>query len=226
MMIGLFANGTTRGGDLVRWGKEKGHAWVVGFVAFGLGAMFASMSGAIIAASTGIPDTFEALLSIGMLGVGLVLFFCLSWTTTDVAGYLASLGFTAVPKAGWDKDVNRRNVAIIIAAIVMLGAATGLHRYIIDWLILMGIYMPAVGGVKIADFYIMSRTKFHWIQQGVYENIKIDNPIINRHKFNWIVIPAIVVGTAIGYYTTYTYTTGIPPVYSIVSSIIVYTVLS
>ncbi|MBF7084454.1 cytosine permease [Desulfallas sp. Bu1-1] len=226
MIIGLFANGVTRGGDLIRWGRKPWHAWVVGFVAFGLGAMFCALSGALISAATGITDTFEALKVIGLVGLGLVLFFCLSWTTTDVSAYLASLAFTALPKAAIERDVNRRNVAIIIAAIVMLGAAAGLHRYIVDWLILMGIYMPAVGGVIIADFYIMNFTKYHWMEQGVYEKRRINDAEVIKFKFNWVVIPAIVLGTIVGYYTTYAHPTGIPPVYSILTSIVVYTVIS
>ena len=221
-VIGLFANGASRGADLIRWCKSPGRGWLVGLFAFGVGAMFCSIAGAFIAAATGITDIYNALIYMGMPVGAVLIYFCLSWTTTDMSGYASSLGISCIPKLLFNKEVSRRRVAIILSAIIVILAACGLHVYMEQWLLLMGTLLPAMGGVMFADYYVMNKTKYHWIEKGCYTKYLVDDPQVAKRSFNWYCVPALVLGGAFGYYTAMVNEWGIPAINSIVLSMLVY----
>lgn len=222
MVVGLFANGSSRGADVIRWCQKPLDGWKVGMFAFGVGAMFCSLSGAIIAACTGMTDTYSALVYMGMPIGAILIFFCLSWTTTDMSGYASSLGMACIPKLLFNKEVSRRPVAIVLSAIIVTLAATGLYKYLEQWLIVMGTLFPAMGGIMFADYYIMNKTKYHWIEKDCYTKYLVDDPEIAKHSFNWLTLPGLIGGGAFGYYTATVHIWGIPPINSIVLSMLLY----
>jgi cytosine permease len=210
MAWSTFVVSGTMTGDIVRYANNGRQAVWVTAVAFLFSNAPFMVLGALISAAINDPTVTYFLqpgLGLGLL-VALVGIAILSnWSTCDACLYNATMGYAnAIPGLTW------RNAAIVGTVIGVVAAGTGIIGNIVDWLILLGLIVPPIGGAIIADYYVLRRGRGF----GVVRNV----------KYNWAAIIAVLIGILVGYYVHVTYPTFLFGAAGIAASFIVYTLLA
>lgn len=86
----------------------------------------------------------------------------------------------------------------------------------------LGYLIPPIAAVSIADYFILSKTKYHWTGHKNYYEMDVNSEDVTHHKFNWATIPALVAGLLLGWKLNW----GISSVNAFVGTVAVYTVAS
>lgn len=223
-VVGLYAAGCVISSDISRYGVKRWSgslAWALHVILFMTVLLFI---GGVMTLATGAPNVIAAMAAIG-LGAGALLLAILGqWTTNDNNLWSGSLAFVNVlPK------FNRRIWVLILGVIgtIIAGVWAGLYGMSLDPFIafgvLLGSFVPPVGGVLIADFYIFRRYV-----------LGIKDPA-QRYKFGpgtrygVINVPgliALIAGGVIGWLTTLPqYSYGVPVLNAILISVFLYLLL-
>jgi cytosine permease len=157
-VFGLYAAGCVITPDIARYGVKKWSgslAWALHVVIFMTMLLFA---GAAMTLLTGSPNVIVAIAEIG-LGVGALLLAILGqWTTNDNNLWSASLAWINIVGR-----LNKRQWVVITGIVGTLIAAVwgGIYGMSLDPFIAFGVFLgyfiPPVGAVLIADYYIVSR---------------------------------------------------------------------
>jgi len=204
-----FVVSGTMTGDIVRYTKTGKQAVWVTAVAFIFSNTPFMMMGALISAAMKDP-TITYFLDSRALGVMVPLLFVAflsNWTTCDACLYNASMGFTNAFK-GW----TYRKASIFGCIVGLIAAATGLVSDMVPWLLLLGLLVPPIGGVIIADYYFIRGDKKGFTSA-------------RDAKVNWAAIIALIVGVVIAYYVNVTFPTFLFGVAGIIASFVLYLVL-
>jgi cytosine permease len=148
-----------------------------------------------------------------LLGFGVIALFVLvfaTWTTNVINLYSTALASRASIPIG-----NYRNVVVLTGIVGTAAALVGIADNLIEFLVVMGLLVPPIAGVYLADFFYFKRTDF---SAGRLEN----RPPIR--------INAVVIGLGTGVVSTWMFytersLTSIGAVDSLLISIVAYIVL-
>jgi cytosine permease len=210
MAWSTFVVSGTMTGDIVRYTRTGKQAVLVTAVAFLFSNAPFMIMGVLIAAA--IPDPtvqyFFDQKTIAVLLPLLVIAVLSNWSTCDACLYNATMGYT-----NGIKGLNWRSAAILGTIIGVIAAGTGIIGNIVNWLILLGLIVPPIGGAIIADYYVV---------RGDLAGFRQDRDT----DFNWAAIISVVVGIAFGYWVNQTYPTFLFGVAGIGSSFLVYVLLA
>ena len=208
MAWSTFVVSGTMTGDIVRYTKTgKQAVWVTAVAFLFSNAPFMVM-GALISAAINDPNVpyfLQAGSGIGLAAlVGIAILS--NWSTCDACLYNATMGYTnAIPGLNW------RNAAIVGTIIGVIAAGTGIIGNIVNWLILLGLLVPPIGGAIIADYYVVRGERGFGVRRNV--------------RFNWAAIIAVIVGILVGYYVNQTYPNFLFGAAGIATSFILYAIL-
>jgi cytosine permease len=221
--VGLYAAGCVITPDVSRYGEKRWSgsvAWAVHVAVFMTLLLFI---GAVMTLATGSPNVIVAIAQIGLGAGALMLAILGQWTTNDNNLWSGSLAFVNVVPY-----FKRRTWVLILGIVgtIIAGVWGGLLGMSLDPFItfgmLLGIAIPPIGGILIADYYI-----FRPYVLGIKDPTQ-------RYKFGpgtrygLINIPgiiALIAGCIIGYYTTYVQVIGAGVINSILTAFIIYLVL-
>jgi cytosine permease len=210
MAWSTFVVSGTMTGDIVRYTSSGRQAVWVTAVAFLFSNAPFMVMGALISAAINDPTvTYFLQPGLGVLAlVALVGIAILSnWSTCDACLYNATMGYAnAIPGLSW------RNAAIVGTIIGVIAAGTGIIGNIVNWLILLGLIVPPIGGAIIADYYVVRRERGF----GVVRNV----------QYNWAAIIAVIAGILVSYYVHQTYPTFLFGAAGIATSFILYALLA
>ena len=104
-----------------------------------------------------------------------------------------------------------RNAAIVGTIIGVIAAGTGVIGNIVNWLILLGLIVPPIGGAIMADYYVIRGERGFGVKRNV--------------QFNWAAIVAVIAGILVGYYVNKTYPNFLFGAAGIATSFILYAIL-
>lgn len=209
MAWSTFVVSGTMTGDIVRWSRGGAQGIGVTAVAFLFSNMPFMILGALTSAAINDPKVVYFFDSPSLLVVVplLVIAFLSNWSTCDACLYNATMGFCNVAeRATW------RMAATIGAVIGIIAAATGIIGNIVNWLILLGLLVPPIGGVIIADYYFARNGQGYRVRRAREHNIPA--------------VVALILGVAAGYYTFVHYPSVLFGLAGILTSFVVYLVLS
>lgn len=146
-VVGTFVSAGTQVPNWTRFARTARDAVVACLAAFAIGNGLMIVFGAIGALAYGIGDYVEILYSLGLIVAGVLLLFGNLWTTNTDTAY-------AFGVAGAEMFDRPTKAPFIIggAAIATLLALFGIQNHLIDYLGLLGTFIPPVGGVIIADY--------------------------------------------------------------------------
>jgi cytosine permease len=160
IVIAGFADSGTMTADFTRWSTSGRSAVAATFTAFPLANFVAYAIGGVVVAVGGSrnPATEGGGFLNLLTGHGTVL------NVIAVAFVFINLGSVASHclyngAVGWSgiTKVGMRPMAIALGLVGLVVAATGVWAYFLDWLNLLGIFVPPIGAVLIVDQLILRR---------------------------------------------------------------------
>jgi cytosine permease len=207
IIVGTFVSGGTQATNWSRFAKNGRIGFIATLIAFFLGNGFLIFSGAFCAKVYGEPDIVKVMAQQGLVVWGLILFFLNMWTTQDNTIYAFSI-------AGSNMFRTHKRTLFVLggATFALVLAWGGIYEMLVSYLILLGTFIPPIGGIIMADYWIHRRGQFP----------SMDEP---QPAFNWAGVIAYVAASAIAYFSN-TASFGIVPVNGIVSALVIYVVLS
>jgi len=156
IVVGSFAGGAAAQADITRYAKDTKAAWISSIVGYMMANLFIIIAGFLCTMATGIGDLPVALLSLGLGMPALIILIMAQWTTNDNNLYTSSLGVAnMIP-------IKKKKITLIVGIIATLIGTAGLADYFIAWLSILGIGLPPMAGIIIADYYILKKGHYEF----------------------------------------------------------------
>ena len=203
IVVGSFAAGAAAQADISRYAKDSKASLYSTIIGYGLGNIFIIIAGYIIVATTQVNNLPKAMIELGLGVPALIVLILAQWTTNDNNIYTSSLGFAQIFGG------NRWRYAIIVGVLGSILGAFGIAAHFTDFLNFLGIGIPPMAGVIIADYYLLKEKSF-------------DIDISSLNNYNWTAIISWIIGGISGYIIEW----GIPSFNSLAISFIVYIILN
>jgi len=201
VVVGTFISGGTQVTNWTRFSDRPLNAVKASLIAFFAGNTLMLISGATGAIVYGESDIVEVLALQGLLLAGIILLFMNIWTTQDNTIYNFSI-------AGCNLfgTLNRRMITVAGAGAGTIIAILGMYDLIIPYMEWLGLLIPPVGGVIMADFFLIRSQRYPELSS------------LSQPDFNLSGILAYIAGCLVALFSP-----GIPPLNGIIFSIIAYT---
>lgn len=202
-VVGAFATGGIIQPDVTRFSKTAKQSLVAAVVGFIVVQFLVILSGYVICMAYANSDIAAALLQVMGTWSLLVLIFA-QWTTNHNNLYSSSLAICALfPK------LNKKKVVIVIGLIAVAVGASGVVNHFVAFLGILGVLVPPVGGIIIADYFICHKSTYQFGAGTRYGFLSIPAAVA------WIV--ACVVGFLVH--------VGVACINSMVTAFVIYLVL-
>lgn len=203
IIFGTFASGGTQSTNWTRFAKTPTIAVIAALAAFFIGNGLMVVAGAYGALVYQIADMVEVLAAQGLVLAAVLLLLLNIWTTQDNTIYNMSMA-----AANAFRSEKRRMYVIAGVVISLFLSWFGIYDMLIPYLLLLGTFIPPIGGVIMADFFIRWRGDF---------------PSLSQAKANWNLVGIIAyIGAAlIAYYLKW----GIAPINGIIAAVVIYAAL-
>lgn len=149
-IVGTFASMGTQACNWSRFAKNAKTAFLAGFIAFMIGNTIMLFAGIIGGLAYNEADFIVVMLQTGLIFFALVVLTLNIWTTAHAGAY--AWGVAGAEMA------NRQNktpflVGGLVIAIIL--ACTGFYAQLINFLVLLGIFIPPLGGAMLGDYFFI-----------------------------------------------------------------------
>lgn len=202
-VVGAFATGGIIQPDVTRYSKTWKQSLCAALGGFLVAQFVVIAAGYIICVASGTSDVASALLII-LGGFSLVVLIFAQWTTNDNNLYSSSLAICALfPK------FNKHIVVLVLGLGAIVCGFTGIINSFVGFLSFLGILVPPVGGIIIADYFVLKKASYQFGEGTRYGFLSLAAFIA------WIA--SVVVGFSI--------TWGIACINSMVVAFVVYLIL-
>lgn len=202
LCVGSFISGGTLTPDFVRYAKDKKTGVSTTVIAFFIGNSLMFIFGAVGAAVTGQSDISEVMFLQGLILPAIIVLGLNIWTTNDNALYASGLGFsniTGIPKSK----------LVMFNGLIGTLAALWLYNNFVGWLTFLGSTLPPIGGIILADYFLVCKGKYAAIETMKFKDI------------NWTALVAWGIGVGAA-----TFVPGIPPVNAVLGAAVSYLFIS
>lgn len=203
VIIGTFVSGGTQATNWSRFARSPIIAVMATMAAFFVGNGLMVLTGALGTLVYQQADVVDVLLAQGFVSLAVLMLFLNLWTTQDNTIY----NF-AVAGCNLLRTDKRRIVTVGGAAIGTVLAIGGMYNLLIPFLVLLGTFIPPIGGVIMADFWFR--------HQGEYPKLAE----ARLPAFNLLGLAAYAVASACAYFSPV-----LPPVIGVLVAASTYTVL-
>ncbi|MGF1479593.1 MAG: cytosine permease [Cyanophyceae cyanobacterium] len=203
IVIGTFISGGTQVTNWCRFASSGRTAFIAALAAFFLANGFLIFSGAFCALVYGEADIVQVMVQQGLLVWGLALFLLNMWTTQDNTIYAFS-----VAGAHMFRTSKRTLFVLGGATFALILAWGGIYEALVPYLILLGTFIPPIGGIVMADYWLRHR--------GEFPDLNDPQPALN-----WAGAIAYIAASVIAYFSP-----GIKPINGIVAAVLIYWLLS
>lgn len=163
--VASFISGGTLTPDFTRFSRSTKTAVSTTLIAFFLGNSLMFLFGAVGAAFYQQADISDVLMQQGMIVWAMVILGLNIWTTNDNALYASGLGFsniTGLPK----------KILVLVNGVLGTLMALYLYNNFVGWLAFLNTMLPAIGGVLIADYYMVRRGRYGRLGKSRFETIR------------------------------------------------------
>lgn len=203
IIVGTFVSGATQSTNWTRFASSQRGAVGATLAAFLLGNGLMVFYGAFAAIVYQQPDVVEVLALQGVVVGAAIMLFGNIWTTQDNTIYNFSVAGCSLLRTD-----NRRLVTLAGALIGTLLATFGFADALVPFLLLLGTWIPPLGGVIMADFY--------WVRGGAYPPLSEPLPALH-----WPGVVAYAAGVAAALWVP-----GVAPINGVVVAFLVYRLAS
>ncbi|NPV43585.1 MAG: cytosine permease [Firmicutes bacterium] len=170
IIVGTFASGGTQVTNWSRFAKNAGISFIAAMLAFFFGNGLMIFSGGIGAIAFQQPDLVEVFLQMGIIFFAMAILTVNIWTTNDAAAYAFG-----VAGAEFFNRPDKKPFVIGGVAIATVLAATGIYSWFIPWLVMLGIFIPPLGGTIIGDFLFTWRGKMPRMEELEFKPFRYAN---------------------------------------------------
>ncbi|QSQ08141.1 Cytosine permease [Koleobacter methoxysyntrophicus] len=198
IIVGTFASGGTQVTNWSRFAKSAGISFFAAMLAFFFGNGLMIFSGGIGAIAFQQPDLVEVFLQMGIIFFAMAILTVNIWTTNDAAAYAFG-----VAGAEFFNRPDKKPFVIGGVLIATVLAATGIYSWFIPWLVMLGIFIPPLGGTIIGDFLFTWKGKMPRMEEVEFKPLRYSN------------IVAYLLGT-VAAWLGQTFDFGIPPLQGII----------
>lgn len=203
VIVGTFISGGTQVTNWSRFASSGKIGFISTLLAFFVANGFLIFSGAFCALVYGNEDIVQVMVEQGLLLGGLVLFLLNMWTTQDNTIYAFSVAAAHMFRT------NKRTLFVLGGATFALVLTWGgIYEALVPYLILLGTFIPPIGGIIMADFWLY--------RQDGFPNLEAKQP-----SFNGAGVTAYILASAIAYFSP-----GVKPINGIIVAALVYWIFS
>lgn len=203
IVVGTFVAGGTQVANWTRFVGSTRAAVGSTLLAFFFGNGLMIAAGAVCAAVYGLSDIVEVLAVQGLLSAGVLMLFLNIWTTQDNTIYNFS-----VAGCHFFRTERRRLVTFAGAVAGTVLALLGMYDMLIPYMVMMGVFIPPLGGVIMADFFIHHKGHYPALEEAALP------------RFNLQGLAAYAAGSLAALVVP-----GIPPANGIVAAFLLYAFL-
>ncbi|MCL1992908.1 MAG: cytosine permease [Spirochaetes bacterium] len=166
MVVGAFAVGGVIQSDITRYSKTPFVSMVATVIAFIGAHSFVLVAGYLMGMASGTTNVAMAMLQV--IGVwSLLVLITAQWTTNDNNLYSSSLALSNIFK------VPKKRIVLVLGTVASISAAFGLADMFVGWLVFLGVSIPPVAGILIADYYFISKRKYNFAEGTRYGSVSI-----------------------------------------------------
>lgn len=155
LVFGTFVSGGTQTTNWTRFAKSGKTAVIATLLAFFLGNGLMTLIGAFGALVYQQADIVDIMVAQGLATLGILMLFLNLWTTQDNTVY----NF-AVASCNLVRTRRRKTITIVGAAIGTVLAVLGMYEWLIPFLILLGTFIPPIGGVIMASYFVYYKRQY------------------------------------------------------------------
>jgi cytosine permease len=203
VVFGTYVSGGTQSTNWSRFSKTAKFAVIASLLAFFVGNGLMVIGGSYGAMVYGEHDMVRVLGMQGLLVLGVILLLANLWTSQDNTAYNFSMAGSTM-----FRNPNRKLFVLVGTVISIILAIFGMYNFLFNWLVLMGTFIPPVGGILIADFFIKHRSKV-----PALENVKFK-------QYNLTGLITYVLASLVAYFSP-----GVAPINGILAAVIIYPIL-
>lgn len=179
--------GSLSASDISRYARKHRSLWVGVVACVTPVAATITALGALSALTSGNWNPVQGVQTLG-LGVGaLVLIILATWTTNDKNLYSGGLALTNLFPA-WP----RWQLTLLLGAVGTVAACFRLTEHFLQWLIALGVVFAPLGGVLIADYFVVRKRQIH-----IPELYKDNGRYRFRGGLNWVALAAMAIGLGV-----------------------------
>lgn len=204
MVVGSFAGGASAQADITRYAKTPKAAWIATLIGYMAANVFIIIAGFITNMATGAGDLPAAMLSLGLGFPALIVLIGAQWTTNDNNLYTSALGFRNI------FNIEKSKITIIVGVTATIIGALGLSNYFTSWLNILGIGLPPMAGIIVADYFVIAKQHYDFESGTKY------------CRWNLIAFGSWIIACVFGYFVTW----GIASINTMVVGFVAYVILS
>ncbi len=168
VIIGGYIVGIVLMPDLTRYAKTAGHGAMASVLSMLVALPLVLLASAIACVATGEKNLVALMIGLGIGLPAMVMLTFATWTSNAVNLYSSSLVLAAiVPRIDKWKLVILAGIAGTIAAVFSFAT------YFIPFLITIGVMLPPVAGIYIADFFAIRRQRYDLDRLGSTTRIDV-----------------------------------------------------
>ena len=183
--VASFVVGAVVAPDVSRYAKSPKHTVGAAVMAFAIVVPIMMLIGVITCQATGEWDIVQIMLKLGWGIIALIILLIAQWNSNDNNLYCSTLGFSVV-----FKKMKKYQLNALSGLIGIILALTGIYQNFTTFLNYLGVLIPPMGGVIIADYYFFN--------SQYYEEKYIDR----LRKVNIPACTAWIIGSIVSYLTT------------------------
>lgn len=150
IVIGSFFVGVTLVPDLSRFSRGPRDAIIGAFLSYGLGFPLVLLLAGLPVLVSADPDLITSMTSLGLGIPALIVMVFATWTTNINNLYSASLSIARILP-----NVRDWLITLVSGVIGTLLALAGILDHFVDFLIVLGIIVPPIAGIYLAEYFLI-----------------------------------------------------------------------
>lgn len=189
-VIGGFIVGAVIMPDYCRYVRNSRHGLLAAVLHFGIAYPLILLMLAVVSVHSGEKNIINIMAGMGFGLIGLLVLIFATWTTNTGNLYSNSLVlksiFTPVPQ---------RLLVILAGVLGTILAVAGITQYFIGFLLFLGISIPPIAGIYIADYFFVHKRNYR------VENLALQPTIAYPAFIAWLVATVVAYGSANGWFS-------------------------
>ncbi|MFF2276044.1 purine-cytosine permease family protein [Agromyces sp. NPDC058126] len=213
---GIVAGGLIVGAiitaDMTRFNRSKADVIKQTVVGVSLGEFVIGLAGVLLAHAAA-SGNIVAIVTSSIGFVGLIIVITGTLKINDWNLYSSTLGLVNFISTAFNKNLHRVTTTIVLGVVGSVLAAVGILGQFTEFLIILGVAFPPIAGIMVAEYFVVKRWRGELDETRESGRLPSTAPRI---------VPATIViwlvSALVGYFVTW----GIPPVLSLIVSMVLY----